>query len=110
VDWTLFTRIVGTATVGLAGIVATFFAPARTQRAIERRREAREFRQAVRLVHAELYFAEGILRLIVSGYAEDEEDLPSFDSIAVNERAFTETSSPPPLRGTSGATFLWPTS
>jgi hypothetical protein len=40
--------------VGLAGIVATFFAPTWTATKLERRRETREFRRASRLVASEL--------------------------------------------------------
>jgi hypothetical protein len=42
------------ALLGLAGIIGTFFAPPWAQRKIERRRERREFRRAVRGVAEEL--------------------------------------------------------
>jgi Trk K+ transport system NAD-binding subunit len=84
VDWLLFSSIMATAAVGLAGILATFFAPTRTQRAIEQR-EAREFRQAKRLISNELLLAEGLLNLIVQGYAKDAEDLPPAGRIEITE-------------------------
>jgi hypothetical protein len=54
VDWTTFFIVLATAVVGIAGIIATFFAPARAQKQVERRREARDFRRATRLVAQEL--------------------------------------------------------
>jgi hypothetical protein len=43
-----------TGTVGLAGIIGTFFAPTWAQRSIAQRNEKREFRRARRLVVVEL--------------------------------------------------------
>jgi type II secretory pathway pseudopilin PulG len=45
---------IATAVVAVAGIAATFFAPSWSERTIERRREARDFRAAKRLVALEL--------------------------------------------------------
>jgi hypothetical protein len=50
VSWNVF----WTALVGIAGIIAAFFAPPWTQRKIERRKETREFRAARGLVTHEL--------------------------------------------------------
>ena len=46
--------VISTGVLGLAGIVATFFAPTWTERTLDRRREARAFRRAQRLVANEL--------------------------------------------------------
>lgn len=46
--------VITTGIVGVAGIVATFFAPTWTQTKLEQRRERRSFRRATRLVAHEL--------------------------------------------------------
>lgn len=51
--------VLTTGAIGLAGIVATFFAPTWSQRRIEQRRERRVFRTAQRLVSAEMALLEG---------------------------------------------------
>jgi hypothetical protein len=62
------------ALVGLAGIVATFFAPTWTTTKLERRREKREFRRASRLVASELMaIALNSGFLVESGIAPDFE-------------------------------------
>jgi hypothetical protein len=53
-----------TGLVGLGGILAAFFAPTRTQRTIERRREAREFRRARRVVADEMSGAADGFRFV----------------------------------------------
>jgi hypothetical protein len=62
------------AVLGLAGIVATFFAPTWTTTKLERRREKREFRRASRLIASEL-MAIGVYSgfLAESGIAPDLE-------------------------------------
>jgi hypothetical protein len=59
------TGILATAALGLAGILATFFAPAWSQRVLERRREARAFRKACNLVGHELLLAYSALGVMV---------------------------------------------
>ena len=74
--------ILVTGTLGLAGIVATFFAPTWSQTKLERRREAREFRRARRLVDAELEHAATVLQMLLQALDEKRasgvfgEDLP----------------------------------
>jgi hypothetical protein len=58
--------IVSTSVVGLGGIAAAFFAPTWSQMKIERRREARDFRKAQRLVADELDMNARVLALITS--------------------------------------------
>lgn len=53
------------ATVGVAGILGTFFAPTWTQRKMAQRRERRTFRQVSRLVLDELDSLEMHFRLLV---------------------------------------------
>ena len=50
--------------VGIVGILAAVFAPPWTRRRIERRREARDFRRATRLVADEMQAAAAALRFI----------------------------------------------
>jgi hypothetical protein len=55
--WIALVGVIATGVVGLAGIVATFFAPDRAQARIERRRVTGDFRAAQRLVSEELHVA-----------------------------------------------------
>jgi hypothetical protein len=53
-----------TALLGIAGIVAAFFAPPWTARRIERRRESRDFRRSTRLVADDMQGAAEVLRFM----------------------------------------------
>lgn len=62
VETVLTSGVFWTGLIGFVGIVATFFAPTWTQRTIERRRERREFRRAMRVVADEMQGAAVALR------------------------------------------------
>jgi hypothetical protein len=55
--WIALVGVIGTVVVGLAGIIATFFAPDWSQRRIARRRLVGDFQSAQRLVSEELHVA-----------------------------------------------------
>jgi hypothetical protein len=59
--------VLTTGAIGLAGIVATFFAPTWSQRKLEQRRERRVFRTAQRLVLDEMAILEGQAETYVVG-------------------------------------------
>jgi hypothetical protein len=60
-----------TGLIGLAGIIATFFAPTWSQKRLAERQEAREFRRARRLVHFELVHNASVLNVVKSAVEED---------------------------------------
>jgi HAMP domain-containing protein len=65
---------ISTAVVALAAIAATFFAPARVARKIERRREAREFQRSARLVGHEVR-KNAVSAGVIRGFVEKAEDV-----------------------------------
>jgi hypothetical protein len=92
--------IISTAALGLAGIVATFFAPTWTERKMERRRERRELRTAQPSVAGEMRLLALDLRAFAEQTASAKTVLEETNSLGAPEWASTKRSQPLRFRPT----------